>query len=299
MSKSKKRKISECKDLSLFDEITKYHKCNDINKLVFDIKKWDIKDGNQYKSINKFECLVCSFQTNKFECWKLHIMSITHLSKYDKTEDLYSYVCSSKGCKVLLFGPKNSLSEHRAKHSENSNIIGVPILMAEVIKRFKAGQNNIMYFCSHCKKYAEKPIHSGVEKSKIKTLKYPVEYYCKYCRVDFYSCPEMIDYHSLSVEHLTLKCFDKICFETKINFKKIKTYDQLNENKEKKLLPTFKNEIIANSIPLPHVQNMSPFQNNDCIEVMNKHVQTIPTNKSKLNIMNSKVNHTLSLSKQL
>lgn len=288
MSKSKKRKISECDNFSLYDEVTKFYKCNDINILLSSIEQWDIDTPNQYKHTKKFKCLVCFFQTNSFNCWKLHIMSINHLFKCDKIKDLYSYINDRKP-KVLLYGPKESLGINTTKYLKSGNITGVPMLMAEVMKRFITKQNGKMYYCSHCKKYAEKPIHSDTEKLNT-NIKFPVEYYCKYCRVHFYSCPEMLDYHSLSVEHMTLKCYDKFCHEGKMDFKKMKTSVLLNENKEENLLPNVKHKCVANSIPLSNVvQDISSFKNIDCIEVTNECRQTFLINKSTLNIINSKV----------
>lgn len=277
--------------MSLFEEVDKCNKYCDVSKLLFSVEQWDIETRNQFKTINNFECIVCDFKTNEFNSWKHHIMSINHLRKCDDIEDLYSHVCAKKTCKVLIYGPKNSLNKHKLKHAEKG-FNHMSIIMAEVMKRFITKQNDIMYYCSHCKKLPVKPIYFNTEKKHF--IKYPVEYYCKYCRIDFYSNPEMIDYHSLSVEHMTLKCFDKLSFEVKINYKKMKTSEQSNENKEDNLLSSVEKEIIDDSLLLPKKeQDIILFENSDPIKVVSKNLQTVQLKKSKLNIFNSKVNHIL------
>lgn len=264
--KSEPKSIKHCENLTFYDTVNEIHDHNDdfeLKKLLDKVELWDIENPNQYKSIGKFECLVCDFKTNEFHTWKYHIMSMSHLTDCNKIKDLYSYVCSNKACKVLLYGTQNALSKHKQeKHSENSGILGVPALMAEVMKRFHT-KSKPLYFCSHCKKFEETPIHLNNEVPSNNGIKVPIDFFCKFCQVTFISSPEMIDYHSLSVEHMTLKCFDVL-------YPKVKTKSKIVNNHEEsnKVIIDDHNKIISysdvssesNSMKLPFIV-LNRFQN--------------------------------------
>lgn len=210
----------------VIDIQTKY----EIKTLLDTVNQWDIKNKNQFKDICNFECLICSFTTISVCEWKRHIMSIPHMVDCELIENLFSYVCRSKMCKVLLFGNYDSLNRHMTKkHSEIFIPIGIPLLMSEVMKRKRSTiKQKPLFYCSHCTQFAETPIHENY--NNIENLKHCLAYYCTFCNVSFISSPEMIDYHSLSVEHMTLKCFDMLC-----STKTIGSQSEKNDN-----LPTGK-----------------------------------------------------------
>jgi len=249
--------------------ITQIDLHNDINKLLEKVEQWDKIDSkmnlNQFKQINKFECLVCFFKTFKFIDWKCHIMSLPHMANCHKIKNLYSYVCCDKICKLLLYGPKKLLIKHNIdKHLYNGVAFSISTLMAEVMKRYLADNLKPLYFCSHCKQFAETPIHTDVKLLK-NAIKIPIEYYCRFCRVTFLSSHEMIDYHLLSLEHMTLKCFDELCSEAKINPKRIKSSEESNQNNENNLSGDIQNVLTNNSVKLPNIiltrfQNISQYQ---------------------------------------
>jgi len=253
-----------CEDCSMCNIITQIDLHNDIGKLLDKVEQFDKIDSimnlNQYKQINKFECLVCFFKTFNFGDWKCHIMSLPHMADCHKTKNLYSYVCCKKICKLLLYGPKELLIKHNMeKHLFNYEGFSMSTLMAEVMKRYLADNLKPLYFCSHCKKFAETPIHTDV-KLLNNAIKIPIEYYCRFCRVTFLSSHEMIDYHLLSLEHTTLKCFDELCSEAKINSKKIKLSEESNQNNENNLSEDVQNVLTNNSVKLPNII-LTRFQN--------------------------------------
>ncbi|XP_016658835.1 uncharacterized protein LOC100167121 isoform X4 [Acyrthosiphon pisum] len=253
----KSRNNTNCEDCSMCNILTQIDLHNDIGKLLDKVEQWDKIDStmnlNQYKQINKFECLVCSFKTFKFSDWKCHIMSLPHMAACHKIKNLYSYVCCEKICKLLLYGPKELLIKHNMdKHSYNSDAFSMSTLMAEVMKRHLADNLKPLYFCSHCKKFAETPIHTDV-KLLNNAIKIPIEYYCRFCRVIFLSSHEMIDYHLLSLEHTTLKCFDELCSEAKINSKKKKLSEESNQNNENNLSEDVQNVLTNNSVKFPNI----------------------------------------------
>ncbi|XP_060874487.1 uncharacterized protein LOC132948155 [Metopolophium dirhodum] len=264
----KPRNNTNCEDCSMCNTITQIHLHNDISKLLDNVEQWDKIDSkmnlNQYKQINKFECLVCFFKTFKFNDWKCHIMSLPHMANCHKIKNLYSYVCCEKICKLLLYGPKELLIKHNMdQHLYNGDVFSMSTLMAEVMKRYLADNLKPLYFCSHCKNFAETPIHTDV-KLLNNAIKIPIEYYCRFCRVTFLSSHEMIDYHLLSLEHTTLKCFDELCSKTKINSKKIKLSEELNQNNESNLSDV-QNVLTNNSLKLPNIiltrfQNISQYR---------------------------------------
>jgi len=239
--------MTNCKDCSLCNKIGQIELHNDVSKLLDKVQLWDDIDSemnsNQFKKINKFECLVCFFKTLNFNDWKCHIMSVTHLVDCHKMKNLFSYVCVNKVCKLLLYGPKDSLIEHNVV-THNVDNFGVSTLMAAVMKRYVADNCNPLYYCSHCRQFAETPIHTNV--TSYKKIRIPIEYYCRFCRVTFLSSQEMIDYHILSVEHMTLKCFDELCPEAKIIKKKKKKKKKLSTTN----IETIKPSIIIQDIPL-------------------------------------------------
>lgn len=234
MTKSKKSKscgnVSKCK-CSICKIISPKIEIENLNTLLAKVEKFDTTAKNQYKQICKFECLVCIYDTSVFNDWKMHIISIPHLRDAHKIKDiLYSYVCTSKGCKLLLYGTIKKIYEHKKKkHLENYTIRGIPILMVEVMKRFITKQNPLFY-CSHCQKFKETPIHDKDKKTMMNAIKIPLKFYCKFCQVTFFSSVEMVDYHSLTVEHMTLKCFYELCSK---NCKLPGQSNQNNENKDK------------------------------------------------------------------
>ncbi|XP_022166620.1 uncharacterized protein LOC111031120 isoform X2 [Myzus persicae] len=245
-----------CKDCSMCSIIAQIDSQIDISKLLDKVQQWDEKNStinlSQYQQIKQFECLVCCFKTFNFNDWKCHIMSLPHMADCHRINNLYSYVCFEKICKLLLYGPKESLIKHNMdKHSNNSFFFSMSNLMAEVMKRYMADNLKPLYFCSHCKHFSETPIHTDI-KFKIGN-RIPIEYYCRFCRVTFLSSQEMIDYHLLSVEHMTLKCFDELCSESKINSKHIQLSEESNKNNENNLLGNVQNVLTTNSIKLPYI----------------------------------------------
>jgi len=237
----------------------------EFDSLLATINQWDIVFDTQYKAIKNFECIVCSFKTNEFEKWKRHIMSVSHMVDCDKTGNLFSYVCRAKRCKVLLYGSFSSLCKHQDnKHSNKFDLSGVSILMAAVMKRKRSPtEKKPLFFCSHCKQFDEKPIHTNIG-TLFGSLTLPLQHYCVYCNVTFLSSPEIIDCHSLSVEHLTLKCLDLLSTPEKVNTKLLKVSEEASHSEENNKLPAIEittkddygpsaihNELATNSIKLP------------------------------------------------
>lgn len=217
MPKSNSRIISECKNCSLCEKIFDIHKHNDIKQLLSNVEQWDTQVIGQFRQINRYYCFPCDFKSVIFIDWICHIMSVSHMKICHKIEDLYSHICWNTGCKILLYGPKESIIIHKNMHLQDNNIHGVSILMAKVMKRYINKLVQPLYFCSHCKKSSVNPIHVDYNKRCKPGLKCPINYYCKFCKVIFVTSPEMLDYHSLSVEHMFLKCLDKLCTKTKID----------------------------------------------------------------------------------
>lgn len=249
-SKSGRRKRSTCENCFLCEKVTEIYEYNETSNILANVKQWDLQENSQFKQITNYECCVCHFETKQFIEWKCHIMSISHLADCHKTNDLYSHVCVAKKCKKLLYGSKKSIQEHFIKHSKyvanDANINNVSILMAKVMERYIAKVKKPWFFCSYCKKSKDTPVH---RENKVCTI----DYYCRFCEITFYSKPEMIDFHSLSVEHLTFKCFDELCSKAKKNSKKIKLSDSSDQRGATIMVPSFKHTYAAGSINLPMI----------------------------------------------
>lgn len=238
-SKSNSRNSPTCENCWMCTDVAKMHEFNDISKLLVTVSRWDLNIGNQFHNNDwRYECLVCNYKTNVFNDWKCHIMSISHLAYSHTLKNLFSLVGTRKNDKVVLYGTKKCLNQYEKDHFVGNCSIGIPILMSEVMRRFL---HNLppLYYCSHCKKFSNTPIH--VDKKSLASLKVPIEYFCKSCRVYFYSSPEMMDCHSLTVEHLTIKCYIHLSSTAKLNPKKMKLLEpnteQLDQSEEIKKLP--------------------------------------------------------------
>lgn len=288
-SQVKSLNMANCEDCFICNTIAQIGLHNNISELLKKVQQWDqvdlIMSSKQYKQINKFECLMCFFKTLNFNDWKCHIMSLSHLANSHGIENLYSYVCHNKKCKLLLYGPNESLIEHNIeKHSFKEDVSSISSLMAEVMKRYLAVNPKPLYFCSHCKKFAETPIHTDV-KLLNNRIKIPIEYYCRFCKVTFLSSRETIDYHFLSVEHMTIKCFDELCSEIKINLKQKQIPEGSESVKRKKKKNTEINNIKMSNIQTikPNItQNVSVSQEYD--DIKSEYTQNVQLNKSKFYI---------------
>lgn len=242
------RIISECKNCSLCEKIIDIHKHNDIKKLLSDVKQWDTQVISQFRQIKKFHCLPCDFESKIFINWICHIMSVSHMATCHKIKDLYSFVCCNKECKILLYGLEKCILNHINEHSQFDSILTVSFFMAKVMENYITKQIKLLYYCSYCKKFSDEPIHANDKMCKT-NLKHYINYFCKFCKVDFISSPEHLDYHSLTVEHMTLKCFDKLCTEAKMDY--FHSSEQLNKNNLNLVIQ--KNEIGTKSIKLPFI----------------------------------------------
>lgn len=204
------------------DTLKQIHEQYDIFPTLNDIYQWNDDKSSQMKLIHNFKCFVCKFDTDHFNSWKEHILSDEHMSKYHKVNKLYSYSCEA--CKILFYGPEDLIKQHRNNiHCDKSKLPIVSILMAELMKHLYINSKQI-YFCAHCKKFSETPIHSLVEQYS----NYE-PYYCKYCHITFLCNTEVLNCHSLSVEHVTLKCIYLI--REAIDFNSLKKRSELQNTK--------------------------------------------------------------------
>ncbi|KAE9524827.1 hypothetical protein AGLY_014877 [Aphis glycines] len=257
ISQAKSLNMANCEDCFICNKIAQIGLHNNISKLLEKVQQWDkvdlIMNSNQFKQINKFECLLCFFKTLHFNEWKCHIMSLSHLANSHRNENLYSYVCHDKTCKLLLYGPNESLIKHNIeKHSLKEDVSSISSLMAEVMKRYLAVNLKPLYFCSHCKHFAETPIHTDV-----------------------------------NVEHMTIKCFDELCSETKTNLKQKQIPEEskpvkseVKKRKKKKKNTEIENVKMSNiqTIKPSITQNVSVSQ--ECDDIKSEYIQNVQLNKS-------------------
>lgn len=195
MVKSKKNK-EKCLLCSTIKDIEIY---GNTMRLLKTVNQWEIKGSKQMKRICYFECFVCNFGTKTFECWKTHIISVSHVSMCHKAIDLHSYSCA--GCKKQLYGTKQQIQQHKwLYHFDYSNLPLISIFMKELLTSYNVDLNTL-YFCSN-KNHDELFLKTPCNHMDM----YKLQYHCKYCRVTFFCSAEILDCHFLSVEHVTLKC---------------------------------------------------------------------------------------------
>lgn len=206
--------------------------------ILNNINQWDDDKSSQMRYIHHFKCFVCDFNTDNFNPWKEHIISNEHMSKYHKVNNLYSYSCGA--CKILFYGPEDLLKQHRNDmHCDKSKLPKVSILMAELMNNLYINSKQI-YFCAHCKKFSETPLHNLVEHNSNNK-----QHYCKYCDITFLCSTEVLDCHSLSVEHVTLKCIYLI--KEAIDFNTLEKHPQVQNSKITKNL---NQKRISSKLPL-------------------------------------------------
>lgn len=201
------------------DILSQIHEQYDISPTLNDINQWDDDKSSQMRHIHHYKCFICKFNTDHFNPWKKHILSDEHMSKYYKKKKCYSYSCGV--CKILFYGPEDLIRQHcNDMHCDKIKLPCVSVLMAELMNHLYINSKPI-YFCAHCEKFSETPLHSLVEKYS----NYE-PYYCKYCHITFLCSTEVLDCHSLSVEHVTLKCIYLIKEATDFNSLKKRTQIQ-------------------------------------------------------------------------
>jgi len=99
---------------------------------------------------------------------------------------------------------------------------------------------------------ANTPIHP--EGVSFRTgIKDSISYYCETCKIMFLSTADVVDYHSLSVEHMTIKCFDTFGIKPQMNRKEITLSKQTDKNKNDNGPPAIKNDFSNYGIKLPMI----------------------------------------------
>jgi len=156
-----------------------------------------------------------------------------------------------------MYGTYESLKNHmKDKHTNKFTVYGIPSLMNEVMKHYIINNQKPLYFCSHCNQITDTQIHSiGTKFRNENNKKCTIDFYCNTCKVSFISTIDMIHYHSLSVEHMTIKCFDNFLFgkSAKMNAKKIIPFKHLSQNKDNNGLSAVQNIHTNNAIRLPMI----------------------------------------------
>lgn len=182
---------------------------------------WDTNGSSQIRYICDFKCLVCKFFTRSFKSWIKH-MSIKHMSLCHRVENLYSFPCGA--CKVLYYGPDTQISQHRYYvHKDSSKLSCVLISMSKIIKRPSTSH---LYFCGYCKTFSKEhePTHHGNA----------TFFYCEYCNVSFLCSTEVLDSHTISVKHVTLKYIFllKKLYNSSVQTNKLENCEQIIQNTE-------------------------------------------------------------------
>lgn len=202
--------------------------------------RWDTIGSSQIRNIFNFKCLVCDFSTDDFITWVKHIMSIKHMSLCHCVKNLHSFPCGA--CKILYYGPDTLINEHRYNtHKDKSKLSCVLKLMSEIIKGPRSRSH--LYFCSYCKTFSNK--HERTDH------KNTILYYCEYCNVSFLCSTEVLDNHSISVEHVTLKY---IFLFKKLYNTSVQHTEEHDSNRDARHIPLKLSLIILNKF-----LNISPF----------------------------------------
>ncbi|XP_060835136.1 uncharacterized protein LOC132918077 isoform X1 [Rhopalosiphum padi] len=213
--------FKDLKNCYLCDTINLTHEhSNIILPLLKTINQWETKRPDEMKSI-QFLCFVCNYNSKHFKKWKMHIMSKEHIDKCHILNKVCSYFC--KACKTLFYGPETLIQQHQKNvHGDQNNLSGISILMSELMNCLDSHSTHI-YFCAQCNIVSEKPIHISAEYHN-QTL-----YYCKYCNATFLCNEKQLNFHEVSVEHLTFKCIYSIEKAIEVNSLKLQKQEKITK----------------------------------------------------------------------
>ncbi|XP_050058890.1 uncharacterized protein LOC114129116 isoform X2 [Aphis gossypii] len=157
-------------------------------------------------NLNYFQCLECAFYSNNKDAWIDH--ATTH-AKLD-TNDCYSYICIN--CNSLVYGTTGDIELHLITEHKTT-FINMPlesVLMAkQLMKRnINVGKSSdIMCFCEPCNMIFKSSDHRNHFKtdSHATAASDIVElFYCKDCKVEFYSSITVYECHKLTAEHIVM-----------------------------------------------------------------------------------------------
>lgn len=157
-------------------------------------------------NLNYFQCLECAFCSNNKDTWKKH--AITH-AKLD-TNICYSYIC--KSCNSLVYGEMNDIELHLITEHKTT-IINMPLESVLMAKQLMRRNNNaskssdIMCFCDPCNKIfksSENLNHFNTDSHASAASDIVELFYCKDCKVEFYSSITVYECHKLTAEHIIM-----------------------------------------------------------------------------------------------
>lgn len=185
------------------DDLIDFNQNDLLSHLLF--CKHGIVESIPQSNLDYFQCLECAFYSINKDTWKQH--AITH-AKYNPNL-LYSYIC--KNCNTLVYGKMNDIELHLTTEHKTT-IENMPldtIIMAKQLRKnnIASKPSDIMCFCEPCNKMfksSENPNHFNTD-SHASVASDNVElFYCKDCKVEFYTSLTVYEYHKLTVEHIIM-----------------------------------------------------------------------------------------------
>ncbi|XP_025198194.1 uncharacterized protein LOC112596619 [Melanaphis sacchari] len=157
-------------------------------------------------NLNYFQCLECAFCSNNKDNWIKHATTHAKLGTYI----CYSYIC--KSCNSLVYGKIEDIELHLLTEHKTT-FISMPLeseLLANqwIMRNENADKlSHIMCFCEPCNlifKSSENRHHFKAD-SHASTASDIVElFYCKDCKVEFYSSITVYECHKLTAEHIIM-----------------------------------------------------------------------------------------------
>ncbi|XP_029346514.1 uncharacterized protein LOC115034283 isoform X2 [Acyrthosiphon pisum] len=142
-------------------------------------------------SITAYDCGVCSFKTNSFFSFKLHVISPIHLTNSHTTGDFYSYFCTI--CNLYIYASKIQINDH-LKRKHKTNITDLPLLSTFLKHNYDyisnhPGSDFIDYYSDLDQQSCEK------------------DFQCNVCKISFCMSDYEYNLHEISSEHILLKYF--------------------------------------------------------------------------------------------
>lgn len=230
--------------LDRFQNISKsMAKCNFCNVLIqwntqsivkhvsLCLNKGNLKSEMHAISITAYDCGSCSFKTNSFFSFKLHVISPLHLTNSHTSGDFYSYFCTI--CNLYIYASKIQINDH-LKRKHKTNITDLPLLSTFLKDNYNYISNHprsdfIDYYSDLDQQYCEK------------------DFQCNVCKISFCMSNYEYNLHEISSEHILLKYFTptkpSLVMKHNFGYENVQTTSSINANL------IINNEALSNKCP--------------------------------------------------
>ncbi|XP_060872701.1 uncharacterized protein LOC132946672 isoform X2 [Metopolophium dirhodum] len=182
------------------------------------LNKGNLTSEMQAILITAYDCGACSFKTNSFFNFKLHVISPIHLTNSHTSGDFYSYFCTI--CNLYIYASKIQINDH-LKRKHKTNMTDLPLLSTFLKDNYNYISNHprsdfIDYYSDLDQQYCEK------------------DFQCNVCKISFCMSNYEYNLHEISSEHILLKYFTptkpSLVMKHSYGYENVQTTSSINAN---------------------------------------------------------------------